>query len=180
MGNGWINPIWGHRMIFVAVAAVLIFLHLLPLHPAAAGSLPGPDLLLCLVMAWTMRRPEYLPVWLLAAVMLLEDFLLMRPPGLWTALVVAAAEFIRSRIALTRELNFGVEWLLVACLMLAVFVAYRVIFAIVFLPQPEFGYAVIQVLWSILFYPAVVAVSRYVLDLRKPAMGEVDAYGRRL
>jgi rod shape-determining protein MreD len=180
MDNGWLNPVWAHRLIFVGVAALLMFLRLLPLHPAAAGHLPGPDLLLCLVFAWTMRRPEYLPVWLLAAVLLLEDFLLMRPPGLWTALVIIAAEFIRSRIALTRELNFSVEWLLVGGLMLAVFLANRIIFAVVFLPQPEFGYAVIQILWSIVAYPAVVAISRYGLDLRKPATGEVDAYGRPL
>ena len=35
---------------------------------------------------------------------LVEDLILMRPPGLWTALVVMASEFIRSRVALTREL----------------------------------------------------------------------------
>lgn len=175
-----LNPVWMHRLIFVLVAAFLMFLRLLPIHPAAAGSLPGPDFLLCLIFAWTMRRPEYLPLWLLAAILLMEDFLLMRPPGLWTALVILAAEFIRGRIALTRELNFGTEWLLVSGLMLAVFLAYRIIFALVFLPQPAFGYAVIQILWSILAYPAVVAVSRFVLDLRKPATGETDAYGRRL
>jgi len=175
-----LNPVWAHRLIFVAVAVFLMFLRLLPIHPAAAGSLPGPDFLLCLIFAWTMRRPEYLPLLLLAVILLMEDFLLMRPPGLWTALVILAAEFIRSRIALTRELNFGVEWLLVAGLMLAVFLAYRLIFTLVFLPQPAFGYAVIQILWSILVYPAVVAVSRFVLDLRKPATGETDAYGRRL
>ena len=179
MGN-LLNPVWAHRLIFVIVAAFLMFLRLLPIHPAAAGSLPGPDFLLCLIFAWTLRRPEYLPLWLLALILLLEDFLLMRPPGLWTALVVVATEFIRSRIALTRELNFGVEWLMVSGLMLAVFLANRIIFALVFLPQPAFGYAVIQILWSILAYPAVVAVSHYVLDLRKPATGETDAYGRRI
>ena len=179
MGN-MLNPIWAHRLIFAAVAAFLMFLRLLPIHPAAAGSLPGPDFLLCLIFAWTLRRPEYLPLWLLAIILLLEDFLLMRPPGLWTALVIIATEFIRSRIALTRELNFGVEWLLVSGLMLAVFLAYRIIFALVFLPEPAFGYAAIQILWSILAYPAVVAVSHYALDLHKPATGETDAYGRRL
>jgi rod shape-determining protein MreD len=48
------------------------------------------------------------------------------------------------------------------------------------LPQPGFGFAMVQVLWSIVCYPAVVALSRYVLDLHKPGMGEIDAYGRRM
>ena len=53
-------------------------------------------------------------------------------------------------------------------------------FSLAFLPQPGFGFALLQVLWSILCYPLVVAASRFTFDLRKPAMGEVDAYGRRL
>ena len=49
------------------------------------------------------------------------------------------------------------------------------------LPQPPFGFAVVQVLWSICGLSAVVVVlSRLVLDLRKPATGEIDDYGRRL
>ena len=104
----------------------------------------------------------------------------MRPPGLWTALVVIASEFVRARVALTRELNFGVEWLLVAGMMVAMLLVYRLVFAVVLMPQPAFGFAMVQVLWSILCYPAVVGLSRYLLDLHKPAMGEVDAYGRRM
>ena len=52
--------------------------------------------------------------------------------------------------------------------------------AIAFLPQPGFGFALLQTLWSVLCYPLVVAASRFAFDLRKPATGEVDAYGRRL
>ena len=177
MAEGWISSVWLHRLLFLAVAAVLLFLRLLPLQ-SAAGHLPGPELLLCLIFAWTVRRPDYLPVLMIAGVVLLEDMLLMRPPGLWTGLVILAAEFVRARVALTRELNFGVEWLLVAGLMAALFVAYRVILALAFLPQPAFGFALVQILWSVAAYPFVVAVSRYGLDLHKPATGELDAYGR--
>ena len=179
MANGWISSVWMHRLLFLAVAALLIFLRLLPLQ-TLAGHLPGPNLLLCLIFAWTVRRPEYLPVLMIAGVVLLEDMLLMRPPGLWTGLVILASEFIRSRVALTRELNFGVEWLLVGGLMMAMFVAYRIILVLAMLPQPAFGFALVQIIWSVIAYPAVVAVSRYGLDLHKPAMGELDAYGRPL
>ena len=179
MDNRWISSLWMHRLLFLAVAFVLIFVRLLPLRDLA-GHLPGPDLLVCLIFAWTVRRPEYLPVFMIAGVVLLEDLLLMRPPGLWTGLVILASEFIRSRVALTRELSFGVEWLLVAGLMVGLFVIYRTAFAIAFMPQPGFGFALVQTMWSIFAYPFVVALSRYGLDLHKPAMGEVDAYGRRL
>jgi rod shape-determining protein MreD len=144
------------------------------------GRMPGPDLLLCITFAWTMRRPDYLPVLLIAAVVLLEDMILMRPPGLWTALVIVASEFVRGRVALTRELSFSVEWLLVSALMVAMLLVYRMFFALVLVPQAPFGFAMIQILWSILCYPVVVFLSRFVLDLYKPAMGEIDAYGRRM
>ncbi len=179
MVDGATRSAWLHRALFVAIALLLLFLRLLPLG-SMAGQLPGPDILLCIVFAWTMRRPDYLPAILITAVVLLDDMILMRPPGLWTALVIIASEFVRARVALTRELNFGVEWLLVAGMMVAMLLAYRLVFAMVLLPQPAFGFAMVQVLWSIMCYPVVVALSRYVLDLHKPAMGEVDAYGRRM
>ena len=196
MIDGASREVWLHRVVFVALAIVFLFFRLMPGSysvpmvcppddmwcPALTwiARMPGPDLLLCIVFAWTMRRPDYLPTLLIAGVVLFQDLLLLRPPGLWTALVVLASEFIRSRVALTRELNFGVEWLLVSAMMVAMLVLYRMVFGLVLLPQPPFGFAMVQVVWSILCYPLVVFLSRVVLDLYKPAMGEVDAYGRRL
>lgn len=171
--------LWLHRAGFVLVALILLFVKLLPTG-STAGNWPGPDLMLCLILALVLRRPEYLPIWLVMLVVLLEDLMLLRPPGLWAALVVLASEFVRSRGALTRELSFWVEWMLVAGVMVGLLVAYRVAFAITFLPQAGFGFAMMQVLWSILCYPLVVGALRLALDLRKPATGEVDSYGRRL
>ncbi|AWB49416.1 rod shape-determining protein MreD [Gemmobacter aquarius] len=171
--------LWFYRGLFVTLAALLLFIKLLPLG-SLAGSWPGPDLLLCLILAWVVRRPDYLPVLLICAVVLIEDFLLMRPPGLWAGVVILGTEFLRVRVGLTRELSFAAEWALVAAVLVAMLLAYRLVFVIAFLPQPAFGFALLQTLWSILCYPFVVAASRFAFDLRKPATGEVDAYGRRL
>ncbi len=195
MIDGATREVWAHRILFVVLALVFLFFRLLPLGEVIApcgpddsgcrllawfSHMPGPDLLLCIIFAWTMRRPDYLPVLLIAAVVLLEDLIVLRPPGLWTGLVVLVSEIIRNRVALTRELNFGVEWLLVSAMMVVMLIVYRMAFGLVLLPQPPFGFAMVQVIWSILCYPLVVFLSRVVLDLYKPGMGEVDAYGRRL
>lgn len=195
MIDGATREVWAHRILFVVLALVFLFFRLLPLGEVIApcgpddsgcrllawfSHMPGPDLLLCIIFAWTMRRPDYLPVLLIAAVVLLEDLIVLRPPGLWTGLVVLVSEIIRNRVALTRELNFGVEWLLVSAMMVVMLIVYRMAFGLVLLPQPPFGFAMVQVVWSILCYPLVVFLSRVVLDLYKPGMGEVDAYGRRL
>jgi rod shape-determining protein MreD len=177
--EGLRGTIWFYRVLFVGIAVILLFLRLLPLG-STAGHWPGPDFLMCLTLVWVMRRPDYLPALLIAVVFLAEDMILLRPPGLWTAIILMATEFLRARAALTRELNFAVEWLLVAGLMVAMLLAFRLVFAITLLPQPGFGFALVQTIWSILCYPVVVVASSLMLDLRKPAMGEVDSYGRRL
>lgn len=170
---------WAYSLIYVGFALALLFVRMLPLG-SDAGQLPGPDLLLCVTLSWVLRRPDYLPVGLIAMVVLLEDLVLMRPPGLWAALVVLATEFLRSRAALTRELIFPVEWALVAALMLGAMFLHRLVMMIAILPQPSFGFALIQIVGSILCYPLVVGVSRFALGVRKPATGELDAMGRRL
>ncbi|MCU0829260.1 MAG: rod shape-determining protein MreD [Tabrizicola sp.] len=175
----WRQAHWIFRGLFLVIALFLLFIRLLPLG-SAPGALPGPDLLLCLILAWVVRRPDFLPMPLILVVILIEDLILMRPPGLWTAIVILTTEFLRGREALTRELNFVVEWVLVSGLMLGMMLAYRLILGLAFVPQAPFGFAIVQVLWSIALYPLVVGLSRLALDLRKPAMGEIDSFGRRL
>lgn len=172
------RSLWAYRCLYVAIAMMLVFLRILPLSHQA-GALPGPDLVLVMTLVWMVRRQDYVPIWLVAAVILTEDIITMRPPGLWCALVVIVCEFIRMRAVMVRELNFAAEWALVSGLMLVMLIVYRILFAITFLPQVTFGFALVQVLWSIAAYPLVVLISRYVLALHKPRMGEIDAYGRR-
>lgn len=171
--------LWAYRGLFVALVLVILFLRILPIGDADGG-LPGPDPLLCLILAWVIRRPDHLPALLIAGVVLIEDLVLMRPPGLWTAMMVLATEFLRGRSALTRELVFVVEWLLVTGVMLAMMLAARLILALAFVDQPAFGFAFAQIAASALLYPLVCLALHFALDLRKPSTGEVDAFGRRL
>lgn len=179
MVDGARGQVWIYRGVFVALALLLLFLRLLPLG-REVGTWPGPDLLLCLMLAWVTQRPDHLPALLIAVVVLAEDLILMRPPGLWTALVLMATEFLRARSALTRELGFAAEWLLIAGVMVAMLLVYRLVFTISFLGQPGFGFAFAQTIGSILMYPVVVAALRFAINLRKPSTGEVDAMGRRI
>jgi rod shape-determining protein MreD len=173
------NSVWLYRLGFIAIAVFILFLKLLPLG-SLAGDWPGPDLMLCLMLAWVTQRPDHLPNGLIALVVLAEDMILMRPPGLWTALVILATEFLRTRSALTRELGFAAEWLLISGVMVAMLLGYRLVFMIAMMTQPGFGFAFAQTVWSILMYPVVVWMLRIAFHLRKPSPGEVDSMGRRL
>ncbi len=179
MGDFWRQAHWFYRALFLGLALLFLFVRLLPLG-SEPGALPGPDLILCVIMAWIIRRPDYLPMPLILIVLLAEDLILMRPPGLWTAIVILTTEFLRGRMILTRELSFAVEWALVTGLMVLSMLVYRLVLGITMVPQPPFGFAAVQLLWSIACYPLVVGASRLIIDLRKPATGEVDDYGRRL
>jgi rod shape-determining protein MreD len=170
---------WLARGLFVAVVMALLFLRLLPL-PGEPGGLPGPDLLMCLCCAWVLRRPDHLPALLIALAVLLEDVLLMRPPGLWAALMLVGTEFLRSRAAFSRELTFVSEWVMVAVVMLAMTLGYRLALAVTVTPQAGLGLTLIQFLVSVAAYPLVVGALRLAFGLRKPATGEVDALGRPL
>ncbi len=171
--------LWGYRALFLGLVALILFLRILPIGDADGG-LPGPDLLLCLIFAWTIRRPDHLPALLIAFAVLIEDLVLMRPPGLWAAAMVLATEFLRARQALTRELVFVIEWLMVAGLMLAAMLGMRLVLALAMVDQPAFGFAFAQIAASALLYPFVCLALHFAFDLRKPSTGEIDAFGRRL
>jgi rod shape-determining protein MreD len=171
--------VWAYRGVFVLIAGVALFLKLLPLG-AVPSSLPWPDLLLCLTMAWVLRRPEYLPAMMIAAIYLLADFLLMRPPGIWALMVLLGTEFLRSRSTLTRELSFVMEWVMVAGVLAAMVLGMRFVLAVAMVAQAPIDMTLAQLTLTILAYPLVVVVSSYGMNVHKPATGEVDAMGRRL
>lgn len=171
--------IWLYRFSFLGLAGMLLFMHLIPLQTTPARW-AAPDLLICLAFAWMLRRPDYVPVGLLALVMLVADLLFLRPPGLMAALVVLGAEFLRGRALMLRELPFGLEWAMVTGVMLAIMLANRLILFLVMVDRPQLGLTLLHLLATVLAYPLVVAVSRYALGVRKIAPGEVDALGHPL
>lgn len=171
--------IWAYRGLFMLLAALDIFIHLLPLD-LSAGRWPGPEFIVALAFAWVLRRPDYVPVILVAIVMLTLDLLYLRPPGLWTALTILGLEFLRSREHLMRDLPFLLEWATVSGVLILMTLACRLILAVFFVDQPSFGLTMIGLIATILSYPVVVIISRILLSIRKIAPGEVDQLGHRL
>jgi rod shape-determining protein MreD len=167
------------RTVFVAIALLVVFVRLLPLGDGVGG-VPGPDLLVAITLAWAARRPDYVPVALVALVMLLADFLFMRPPGLWAAITVLGVEFLRNRESAFRDLPFLVEWGLVAALLLAMTLANAFVLLVLMVDQPTLGLTLMKLIATILAYPLVVAVTVFALGLRRAAPGEVDDMGHRL
>lgn len=170
---------WSFQLLFVGLVVLIVFVRLIPLQ-TTPSSWAMPDLLMCFCFAWVLRRPDYMPTLLIAAVMLTTDFLFMRPPGLMAALVVLGSEFLRARSHTLRELPFTLEWGMVIGLMIGILLANRVVLIIVMSPRPSLGLSLSQLIVTIAAYPLVVAFSKYGLGIRKISPGEVDALGHRL
>lgn len=178
-----IDPItlerWLYRLLFVGLAIVTIFFAILPLN-LGSERLPRPDVMLLFALAWVLRRPDYLPAVLAAAVFLAEDLLFMRPPGLWAALSLLAVEFLRSREPIWRDLPFLFEWAMVAAVLMAMTLVQMATLGLFMVDQPPAGARFLQLSLSILSYPLVTALTRFALQVTKPAPGEVDALGHKL
>lgn len=161
---------------YAGAALLILFLRLLPLAPGRVPW-PGPDLILCLTLAWVLRRPEQVPALVIAAVVLAEDLLLTRPIGLWAAIVVAGSEVARGREARWREQPFVVEWLRVAVLMALMMAAARLAMLLVLLPVPPLGQVLLHWLASTAAYPLVVLAGAALMGLRRAAPGETERMG---
>lgn len=170
---------WLGRFIYLGLACVIFFFRLLPLN-AVPGGLPGPDLLLAMTLAWLIRRPEQVPAPLIAGVFLMADMLFLRPPGLWTLIVLGATEFVRSRSSPTRDVPLAAEMGLIAILVITATVVELIALSIFLLPKPGLGIALLQALFTLVAYPVIVAALSLGLGLRRIAPGDVYDQGRRL
>lgn len=162
---------------YAGVSLGLILMHIVPTDIGPDGY-PGPDLLVCITFAWVLRRPQYVPTLLIAGVFLLSDVLYMRPPGLWTALVVVAVETLRSREAVLREQPVAVEFGTVAAVIAVLHLADWLLLMLFGVPQARFGPMLLQLISTVVAYPMVVVLSRLVFKVQKMTPVEYDATRR--
>lgn len=170
---------WGYRGVFVGLVLALALARLMP-SGGAMGALPGPDLILAITFAWVLRRPGYVPAWLVVALFLLLDLLLHRPPGIGALTVLLATEFLRARQALSRSLSFAMEWALVTAVMLAAVAGQQLVMGLFFVPRPPLGLDLLRALFTAAIYPLAVVATHSIFGVRKASPGEVDALGARL
>lgn len=172
------TSLWMYRALFVALFVAVAFVQLLPLE-MGPGQIPGPDILMLLTFSWVVMRPDYVPVFLIAAIFFVADLLFMRPLGLWTALVVLGTEFLRNRSFTLRDTPFPIEWLMVSGVIVAVFLANMLALGLFAVIQPSLGLTLIGLIATILAYPLVVILAGRAFGLRKIVPGEVDRLGHR-
>ncbi|MBC7132925.1 MAG: rod shape-determining protein MreD [Roseovarius sp.] len=169
--------VWFMRALHVGLAALFVFVNLLPLETRPPGW-AGPDLFLALTFAWAVRRPDFVPPLQVAALALMLDLLLHRPPGLWAALVVLGCEALRRRAPALRDRTFAADWAAVAGVLVAMTLGYRLVLAVLLVDQAPLGLSLTWLISTLAAYPLVVLVSHLLLGVRKPAPGDLAMRGR--
>ena len=170
---------WINRGLFAVLAFGLIVIDLVPLDMRPAPW-AAPDLLLAATLVWVARKPSYVPVLVIALLFLMTDFLFMRPPGLWAALVVAFSEVIRRQNRDFRNMPMLVEWGTIAFGIVAITIANRLVLAIVMAPQAPLALTLIEMIATIMVYPFVVLVAHFAFGVSRIAPGEVGSKGQIL
>ncbi|WP_371060538.1 rod shape-determining protein MreD [Rhodosalinus sp. 5P4] len=168
--------LWMRRASYLALSLLILFFQLLPLDTGTPRWAP-PDLLVALTFAWAVRRPDFVPALSVAAMMLLADLLLQRPPGLLAALVVLGAEWLKRRAPELRDDSFLTEWLSVASVIVVVSLGYRVVLNLLAVAQPQLGLYLMQLLMTMAVYPVVVGICYLFFGLQKPAASDLDTRG---
>lgn len=171
------SRLWLMRAGFVGLALLILFFHLLPLDTVPRRWAP-PDLLIAFTFAWVLRRPDYVPVLILALVMLVADLMLQRPPGLQAMLMVLGCEYLKSQTAGLRQASFLGEWMAVGIVLVGITVLNRLILGILAVDPAPLGLHLIQMGLTLLVYPVVVVLSQSLMGVRKLAPGDADAMGR--
>jgi len=156
-----------YRIIFVMIATFLILANLMPLQ-TTPQSWPWPNILLLLVFCWSLREPNFVPIPLIIGVVLLQDFLLNRPPGLFSGISVIILIWIKAITSSSDDKSFLAEWVRVSLAFAAISLIYHVILSFSFVNTIELRITLIQTIFNISTYPFVVLVSHYVFRVKRP------------
>ncbi|WP_425045113.1 rod shape-determining protein MreD [Primorskyibacter sp. S87] len=172
------SRIWAMRLVYLGLALLIMFFHLLPLETVPRRLAP-PDLLIAFTFAWSLRRPDFVPILSVALVMLLADLLFGRPPGLLSSLVVIGAAYLRGSSAGMSDASFVGEWLSVGAVLVAVTLLNRVILGLFLVQQAPLWLTLSQLVLTVLVYPLVAFATQYLLGVRKLAPSDAEAFGGR-
>ena len=115
-----------HQILYFCIGLLIIFFQILPLQ-TTPQSWSGPNVLLVFFAAIVIKRPEFTSSLLIAVVFLIEDFFLMRPPGLMSSLTVLGLYFLKRKFQNQEETSLIFVWGNVAiCLTLVLLICYFV------------------------------------------------------
>ena len=155
-----------HQIIYFCIGLLIIFFQILPLQ-TIPQTWSGPNVLLVFFAAIVSKRPEFTSSFLIASIFLIEDFFLMRPPGLMSALTVLGFNFLKRKIQNQEVNSFIFGWGNVTTCLTIILLLYYFISVLLFIPSAGFKLTLMELLMTLALYPifSVLIGSFYKLNL---------------
>lgn len=150
--------------LMLALGMLAIYVEAAPLGTGPQAP-PSPDLLLCVVIYWTVRRPGSTPLGAVFLLGLVRDLLTDVPTGAGALALVLAVEAVRRMRRRLARSSFVLEWLTAAAAALAT-AGLIWLLTTMALAQPPYVAALFhRSLYTIMAYPMVALAFRWVLRI---------------
>ena len=141
-----------HQILYFCIGLLIIFFQILPLQ-TTPQSWSGPNVLLVFFAALVIKRPEFTSSLLIAVVFLIEDFFLMRPPGLMSSLTVLGLYFLKRKFQNQEDASLVFVWGNVAiCLTLILLICYFVS-KLLFIPSADLRLTIMEITVTLAIFP---------------------------
>ena len=141
-----------HQILYFCIGLLIIFFQILPLQ-TTPQSWSGPNVLLVFFAAIVIKKPEFTSSLLIAVVFLIEDFFLMRPPGLMSSLTVLGLYILKTKFQNQEETSLVFVWGNVEiCLTLILLICYFVS-KLLFIPSAGLRLTIMEITVTLAIYP---------------------------
>ena len=143
---------FAHQVVYFCIGLLIIFFQILPLQ-TTPQTWSGPNVLLVFFAAIVTKRPEFTSSFLVASIFLIEDFFLMRPPGLMSSLTVLGFYFLKRKFQYKESNSLIFGWGSVTTCLTIILLLYYFISVLLFIPSAGFKLTLMELIVTLALYP---------------------------
>ena len=143
---------FAHQVVYFCIGLLIIFFQILPLQ-TTPQAWSGPNVLLVFFAAIVTKRPEFTSSVLVASIFLIEDFFLMRPPGLMSSLTVLGFYFLKRKFKYQEGNSLIFGWGIVTTCLTIILLLYYFISILLFIPSAGFRLTLMEIVVTLALYP---------------------------
>ena len=143
---------FAHQVVYFCIGLLIIFFQILPLQ-TTPQTWSGPNVLLVFFAAIISKKPEFTSSFLIALIFLIEDFFLMRPPGLMSSFTVIGFYFLKRKFQNQESNSFILSWGSVTTCLTIILLLYYFISVLLFIPSAGFKLTLMELIVTLALYP---------------------------